>query len=478
MANISKNIKRIRTAKKLTQEQLAEKLNVTRQTVSSWENDRTQPDIDMLTALSGALETDIEDLIYGKKKHVGLEADPADKRRTLSLVLAIMGSLLTAVGLILLYVYYWNRLPDAVRSAFALLPAAAGAGAGIAVLCLKKRSVPLREGAAVLWCVGLIASNALVNSLFAVDFGFERLLLADVLLLLPVMFLLDSVFAFSLETGLSVLLIAYDLEESPWYALAAGLAALAACLVYVFANRQPANVKKYCAWLGLIGVCAAVPFAVARFADMQTGMLGFAMPYIFFLALYIAGEEPHFGLRLRRPAAIVLGLGLLLAVLLSRSGDLGLPACGLELWLLLAWGALCLVPAVLRGRGTFRGEPFRILLACVFAAYLIPLAAVGEMAVTGAVFFSLAVGALAVAAGIRKGSLSTANLGMLHIAANIFMLLASMEDVDFVWIGVTFVVLGIVFLAANKLMVKKFGARAAARASGEKEEAADEGLNG
>ena len=78
MASISKNIKRLRTAQKLTQEQLAVQLNVTRQTISSWENDRTQPDINMLAALSTALNTDIEDLIYGSFSYNLTEKDSVE----------------------------------------------------------------------------------------------------------------------------------------------------------------------------------------------------------------------------------------------------------------------------------------------------------------------------------------------------------------------------------------------------------------
>ncbi len=50
----------------MTQEQLAERLNVTRQTLSSWETGRTQPDIDTLHSLSLVLEVSVEELIYGK----------------------------------------------------------------------------------------------------------------------------------------------------------------------------------------------------------------------------------------------------------------------------------------------------------------------------------------------------------------------------------------------------------------------------
>ena len=76
---VGKNIKVVREEKGLTQDALAEKLNVTRQAVSSWENEKTQPDIDTLHKIADILEVDIERLIYGKErkwtveKHVHIE---------------------------------------------------------------------------------------------------------------------------------------------------------------------------------------------------------------------------------------------------------------------------------------------------------------------------------------------------------------------------------------------------------------------
>ena len=61
MAKVSKNIKKFRTDNGLTQDALAEKINVTRQTVSSWENGRTQPDIEMLEILSQVFSVGIEE---------------------------------------------------------------------------------------------------------------------------------------------------------------------------------------------------------------------------------------------------------------------------------------------------------------------------------------------------------------------------------------------------------------------------------
>ena len=49
----------------LTQEQLAEKMNVTAQAVSKWENGLTCPDLDSVARLAGFLGVTVEQLIHG-----------------------------------------------------------------------------------------------------------------------------------------------------------------------------------------------------------------------------------------------------------------------------------------------------------------------------------------------------------------------------------------------------------------------------
>ena len=68
MANISRNIKRLRKENNLTQDALAEKLFVTRQTVSYWETGRNQPTLDMLGDLATALNCNPLDIIGTKKQ--------------------------------------------------------------------------------------------------------------------------------------------------------------------------------------------------------------------------------------------------------------------------------------------------------------------------------------------------------------------------------------------------------------------------
>ena len=60
---LSENIKAMRKSKGLSQEELAVKLNVVRQTVSKWENGLSVPDSDMLIYIADVLETPVSTLL-------------------------------------------------------------------------------------------------------------------------------------------------------------------------------------------------------------------------------------------------------------------------------------------------------------------------------------------------------------------------------------------------------------------------------
>lgn len=60
---LNENIKNLRKSKGLSQEELAVKLNLVRQTVSKWENGLSVPDADMLISLSQVLDTPVSTLL-------------------------------------------------------------------------------------------------------------------------------------------------------------------------------------------------------------------------------------------------------------------------------------------------------------------------------------------------------------------------------------------------------------------------------
>lgn len=63
--NLGAQIKKYRTEFSLSQDELAEKLFVTRQSISNWENDRTYPDIKSLVLLSEVFSVSLDQLVKG-----------------------------------------------------------------------------------------------------------------------------------------------------------------------------------------------------------------------------------------------------------------------------------------------------------------------------------------------------------------------------------------------------------------------------
>ena len=62
---IGQKLKNARTASGLTQELVAEKLGVSRQTISNWENEKSYPDIVSVIALSDLYSISLDDLLKG-----------------------------------------------------------------------------------------------------------------------------------------------------------------------------------------------------------------------------------------------------------------------------------------------------------------------------------------------------------------------------------------------------------------------------
>ena len=64
---IGKNIANLRKRNGMTQEQLAETLGVSSQTVSKWENEVTMPDIMLLPVIAGCFDITVDELYGGRK---------------------------------------------------------------------------------------------------------------------------------------------------------------------------------------------------------------------------------------------------------------------------------------------------------------------------------------------------------------------------------------------------------------------------
>ncbi|HGM3506375.1 TPA: helix-turn-helix domain-containing protein [Clostridioides difficile] len=66
--NFGKNLKRLRKERNLSQEQLSEMLNVSRQAISKWESNKTYPDIENLMLLSNIFNITLDELLLNENR--------------------------------------------------------------------------------------------------------------------------------------------------------------------------------------------------------------------------------------------------------------------------------------------------------------------------------------------------------------------------------------------------------------------------
>ncbi len=77
---LGKQIKKYRNELALSQDALAEKIYVSRQTISNWENDKSYPDVNSLVLLSEVFNVSIDNLIKGDVEIMKKQVNEEDKR--------------------------------------------------------------------------------------------------------------------------------------------------------------------------------------------------------------------------------------------------------------------------------------------------------------------------------------------------------------------------------------------------------------
>ena len=108
----SENLKAVRKAKGYTQEELAIKLNVVRQTVSKWEKGLSVPDADVLSRIADVLDTKVSVLLGGSVKEEANTNAVAEQLAKISEQLAVKNRrnkrIWEIIGIVLLVIVIFN----------------------------------------------------------------------------------------------------------------------------------------------------------------------------------------------------------------------------------------------------------------------------------------------------------------------------------------------------------------------------------
>ena len=111
-------IKKLRTDKGLTQDELAEKIYVTRTAISKWESGRGFPNIESLKAISKYFSVSLDELLSGEEILAIAENDNKQKERTLR---DLIFGLLDCGMALLLFLPFFGQKADGVIIEVSLL---------------------------------------------------------------------------------------------------------------------------------------------------------------------------------------------------------------------------------------------------------------------------------------------------------------------------------------------------------------------
>ena len=120
MKSIGETIATLRKEKGMTQNELAEKMNVTDKAVSKWERDLSCPDINTISKLANILDVSVEELLKTKKKD-----EPNTKIK--DLINLIFKAVALAMGIAVVVLNILNQID--VKSSIVML--------GIGIVCIS-----------------------------------------------------------------------------------------------------------------------------------------------------------------------------------------------------------------------------------------------------------------------------------------------------------------------------------------------------
>lgn len=135
---IGSQIRRHRTERGLSQDDLGAKIYVSRQTVSNWENNKTYPDIESLLLLSVLFDVTVDELIKGDMEAMK-EAIAEDRKKMNTLSWIMTGFGLASLGMFFggLFFWQWDLVPTTI---IALLLWGASMAAAVMIDRLKEQN--------------------------------------------------------------------------------------------------------------------------------------------------------------------------------------------------------------------------------------------------------------------------------------------------------------------------------------------------
>lgn len=464
MTKISKNIKRLRNAQGISQEALAEKLFISRQAVSSWENDRTQPDIEMIGKLAEVFNVSIEELIYGEKRKLELEnEEPKQNNKLLIIIFSILGSLFVAIGIIFFIFFGWESFGIGTKTFLGLLPMLAGQAVAIYTYKKKRNSVAFCESGALVWSVGVTATLLLINGILGINIELFVLLALSAILILPAVYIFNSV---STLTGFFVLVLTATPNSINDLLTICFLVASMFFGVY-FTRYSKGKVEEirhnFSIWISTIAVLISVIelvialnstiFSISVFGvflAIFTSIFALCKERVFNKPFYLFGTLGLIGtLTFLTTIDDISSINLVFTTVYFREESL-LPYLIINLIILPFIIGLC----AFSGKSTLIKNPLKISILLIGVVSTIFAIVCGDVFIPFAIIFTVALGICFIIIGSKSNKLYELNLGLLSVIVIMFRVITELSD-NLLGVGFIFLASGVILFTVNFLLLRK-----------------------
>ena len=159
--NMADRIQTLRKSKGISQEELADKIGVSRQAVSKWESEQSSPDIEKIILLSDYFDVTTDYLLKGIEPIADAAKEESDAR-----IFSILGTALNFIGLVAA-IMVWNEEQTAISVAIGLIIMAIGcmSFAFGQYLGKNKKEASFLFGLINVWILTLIPISCIFNGL-------------------------------------------------------------------------------------------------------------------------------------------------------------------------------------------------------------------------------------------------------------------------------------------------------------------------
>ena len=157
--NIADRIQSLRKSRGISQEELADKIGVSRQAVSKWESEQSTPDIDKIILLSDYFDVTTDYLLKGIEPTDDVTKNEADAR-----IFSVVGTALNFIGLVTA-IMVWKEEQTPISVAVGLIIMAIGC-MSFAIgqyIGSNKRAASMLFGVINIWILSLIPISCMFN---------------------------------------------------------------------------------------------------------------------------------------------------------------------------------------------------------------------------------------------------------------------------------------------------------------------------